>query len=122
MDQTRSNILGLFDEALCVLNKHGKREGAVEALEYFRIARYNYEQRDIDRMLLCLVLAVNQLRRLPPEVLQELEELVAGFVQVRAKVSDRMTKLAQKYEARGGKLLSLDEVLEEVGRRRGSSD
>ena len=122
MDHTNSNILRLCDDVLAVLNKHQAENGAVEALEYLKAARYNYGQHDLDRLVMSLVLALEQLPRLSPEVIQEIQDVVREFTNLRSEATARMKSLAQDYEARGGKLLSLSEVLQEVSRRRGSPE
>jgi len=122
MDQTSSNILRLFDAVLNVLNRHHGENGATEALEYLKAARHNYEQRDIDRMVVSLVLALQQTLRLRLEVAQEIQDVIREFTNLRSENAAKMIKMAQEYEARGGRLLSQSEVLEEVSRRRGSPE
>jgi len=119
MDQTSSSLLRLFDDVLAVLNTHHEENGATEALEYLKAARYNYEQHDIDRLLTSFVLAVQQVARLRPEVTREIQRVIGEFTDLRSETAAKMIRMAQDYESRGGKLLSLSEVLEEVSRRRG---
>ena len=54
--------------------------------------------------------------------MQEIRDVVNEFTNLRLETAAKMISLAQDYEARGGKLLSLSEVLEEVSRRRGSPE
>jgi len=114
--------LRLFDDVLSVLNRHQGENGAIEALEYLKAARYNYEQRDIDRMVVSLLLALQQTLRLRPEVTQEIQDVIRALTNLRSENAANMIRMAQDYEARGGKLLSRSEVLEEVSRRRGSPE
>jgi predicted metal-dependent hydrolase len=122
MDQTRPSILRFFDDVLAVLNTHHEENGATEALEYLKAARYNYEQHDIDRLLTSFVLALQQVPRLRPEVMREIQKVIREFTDLRSETAAKMIRMAQDYESRGGKLLSLSEVLEEVSRRRGSPE
>jgi hypothetical protein len=124
MDQTSSNtlLLCLFDDVLAVLNKYHGENGATEALEYLKAARYNYEQHDVDRLLVSFVLALQQVSRLRPEVTCEIQKVIREFTALRSETAAKMIRMAQDYESRGGKLLSLSEVLEEVSRRRGSPE
>ena len=122
MDATVVSVIRLFDEILAVLNRHQNEPGVVEVLEYLKAARYNYAQRDIDRMILSLLLAMNDFPKLGPEVTSAIQQLIHGVARLRSEVPARMANLAQEYQSRGGKLLSLGEALEEVSRRRGSSD
>jgi hypothetical protein len=122
MDQTSSNILRLFDDVLAVLNRHHGENGATEALEYLKAARHNYEQRDIDRMVVSLLLALQQTPRLSLDVTQEIQDVIRELVNLRSENAAKMIRMAQDYEARGGRLLSRSEVLEEVSRRRGSPE
>jgi hypothetical protein len=122
MDYTRANVLRLFDEVLRALNNHAAENGAVEALEYLKASKYNYEQGDLDRMLLSLILALQQFPRLSPGATEEIRNIVAEFTGLRWQTAKKkMSELAEEYQAQGGKLMSLTEILEEVGRRRGSS-
>lgn len=123
MDYAISNNAGLFDELLQVLNKHQNEPGVVEALEDLKAAKINYVQRSMDHMMNCLVLTVHDLVVHPPsESLQsELQAVIHGFYMGISQVGPRLSQLARDYEASGGKLLSREEILEEVDARRGSS-
>ena len=123
MDYTISNYAGLFDELLQVLNKHQNEPGVVEALEDLKAAKINYVQRSMDHMMNCLVLTVHDLVVHPPsESLQsELQAVIHGFYMGISQAGPRLSQLARDYEASGGKLLSREEILEEVDARRGSS-
>lgn len=123
MDYAISNNAGLFDELLQVLNKHQNEPGVVEALEDLKAAKINYVQRSMDHMMNCLVLTVHDLVVHPPsESLQsELQAVIHGFYVGISQAGPRLSQLARDYEASGGKLLSREEILEEVDARRGSS-
>ncbi len=121
MDHTIKNNSELLGELIDVLNRHQNTDGAVETLEYLKSAKHNYVQRDIDRMMNSLVLALDTLSGLPPDtkLWPELREVIQQYVRWISQAGDRMGKLAQEYEAGGGKLLSREEILDEVADRRG---
>ncbi|HUJ21781.1 MAG TPA: hypothetical protein VLX58_09685 [Bryobacteraceae bacterium] len=123
MDNTVRNNSQLFDELIRVLNDNQNEAGAVEALTYLNAAKFNYVQGSIDHMMNNLVLFVHELGRprLWQKVLPELRSAVAEYVRYLSKSTSRMSDLSRQYEAKGGKLLSEDEILAEVDERRGSS-
>jgi hypothetical protein len=123
MDYTIDNNAKLFDELLAVLNKHREEPGVVAAIEDLKAAKFNYVQRSIDHMMNCLVLTLYDLISQPPskQLQSDLRALIHGYVTWIFQAGERMTSLARQYEASGGKLLSRDEILQEVDERRGSS-
>lgn len=122
MDYTISSNAKLFEELLGVLNRHQNETGVAEALADLKAAKLNYVQRSIDHMMNCLILAVYDLSRTQSETLrQELSEVVQRHVREIFDAGSRLSEMASQYEASGGKLLSHDEVLQEVNERRGTS-
>ena len=123
MDKPSPAHLKLFDDLLEVLNKHGKEDRALGALEYLQAAKFNYSQGAMNHMMSCLVLALDQLAACPAgsPLLQDLRAAVRGFVRWVDEATARMTSLAREYEAGGGKLLSQEEILAEVSERRGGT-
>jgi hypothetical protein len=121
MDYTISNNAKLFDELLAVLNKHQDEDGVIEALEDLKAAKVNYVHRSIDHMMNCLVLAIYDLAVHTPskELQSELRSVIRRFVAGIFQAGSRLSELARQYEASGGKLLSHDEILQEVDERRG---
>ncbi len=122
MDYTIDNNARLFDELIQVLNSHQNEPGAIEALEDLKAAKVNYVQRSIDHMLNCLVLAIHDLVVNPPsEALQnDLKSVIDRFYRA-AFPGPKLSELARQYEASGGKPLSVEEILQEVNERRGTS-
>ena len=120
-DHTIENNRQLFDDLIGVLNKHPNTEAAFGTLEYLKSARHNYVQRDIDRMMNSLVLALYELSGVRDvKLLPELREVIRKHYRWISQAGDRMAKLAKEYEAGGGKLLSREEILDEVADRRGA--
>ena len=121
-DHTVKNNSELLTALIVVLNRHRNIEGAVATLEYLKSAKHNYVQRDIDRMMNSLVLALDALSGLPPDtkLLPELGEVTRQYVRWISQTGERMERLAKEYEAGGGKLLSREEILDEVADRRGA--
>jgi len=130
MDYTILNNTELYDKLLAVLSKHRDEPGVVEAIEYLKAAKTNYIRRptpylaSIDKMMNCLVLVIYELVRQPPgeELSLELKSVVRGYVTGIFEAGAKMSRLAHEYEASGGKLLSQDEILQEVDERRGTSE
>jgi len=122
MDYTIDNNARLFDELLHVLNTHQNEPGAIEALEDLKAAKVNYVQRSIDHMMNCLVLALHDLIVHPPsEALQsDLKSVIDRFYRA-ALPGPKLSELSRQYEASGGKPLSVEEILQEVNERRGTS-
>jgi hypothetical protein len=122
MDHTIENVVRSFDVILDVLNKnyHG---GDAEALEYLTAAKRNYIQRDIDHLATNLTLFFHHLLAHPPDpkLWDEVRAALGEFANRIEQAGSRMSKLARDYEAGGGKLLSRDEILQEVSERRGGS-
>jgi hypothetical protein len=118
---TRNAIL--FDELLAVLNKHQNEPGAIETLSNLKAARTNYVQRGMDHMLNCLLLVIHELVEHPPsQALQtDLRAVIHRHVTEIFQAGAKLTEMAHEYEASGGKLLSHDEIMEEVNDRRGAS-
>jgi hypothetical protein len=123
MDYTIGSVAKLFDEVLQVLNKHQKEPGVAEALEDLKAAKVNYVQRSIDHMMNCAVLAIHDLFvHAPSKELQgELRSVIDRFCTGIFQAGSRLSELARQYEASGGKPLSHEEILGEVGERRGTS-
>jgi hypothetical protein len=123
MDYTISNNAKLFDELLQVLNNHQNEPGVVEALDDLKAAKVNYVQRSIDHMMNCLVLAIHDLVVHPPsaELRTDLSAVIDRYYAGMFQAGSRLGEMAREYEASGGKLLSHDEILEEVDERRGVS-
>lgn len=123
MDYTISNNSKLFDDLLNVLNAHQKDTGALEALADLKAAKLNYTQRSIDHMLNCILLAAYDLSKAPngQEVFKEMLAVIQTYVRDIFDAGSRLTELARRYQASGGKLLADEEILQEVDERRGSS-
>jgi hypothetical protein len=123
MDYTITNNAKLFDDLIEVLGRHQDEPGAGEALGDLSAAKVNYVQRSIDHMMNCLVLAIYDLVVHPPsnELRDELREVFHRYYTTISGAGARMAELARDYERSGGKLLSPDEILEEVDERRGKA-
>jgi len=106
-----------------VLNRHQNEPGVIAALGDLKAAKVNYCQRSIDHMVNCLVLAIDDLLvHVPSKELQnELGSVIHRFVTEIFHAASKLSELARQYEASGSKLLSHDEILQEVDERRGSS-
>ncbi|MEK7406307.1 MAG: hypothetical protein AAB225_14490 [Acidobacteriota bacterium] len=122
MEYTRANHERLFDELLDVLNNHRDEAGAAEAWAYLRAAKLNYLQHDVNHMMSSLILAVHQLAIMPgnPGLQDDLHAVLRHFVTFFSGAADELRRLAEEYEASGGKLLSREEILREVSERRGA--
>jgi DNA-binding response OmpR family regulator len=120
MDYIIEDNARLFDELIKILYEDDPQCHAFEAL---RLAKANYEQRSMDHMLSNLVLAICEL--LGDSVSQELREKVKSVIIAHANqkfdAMKKLTSLSDQYRASGGKLLSRDEILQEVDERRGTS-
>jgi len=123
MDYTISNNSKLFDELLQVLNSHQSEPGVDEALDALKAAKLNYIQRSIDHMMNCLVLAIHDLVVHPPskELQKDLSTVIHRHYTGMFQAGSRLSEMAREYEARGGKPLSHDEILEAVDERRGTA-
>lgn len=123
MDYIISNNSKLFDELLQVLNRHQTEPGVVEAMDDLKAAKVNYVQRSLDHMLRCLMLAIHDLLLNPPsaELQNELSATLRQYYTEMLQAGSRLSELSRKYETSGGKLLSHDEILEEVDERRGTA-
>src|SRR5947207_3201751 len=123
MDYTISNNSKLFDELLQVLNSHQSEQGVVEVLDDLKAAKVNYLQRSIDHMMNCLVLAIHDLVVHPPskELQKELSAVIHQHYIGMFQAGSRLSEMASKHEATGGKPLSHDEILQEVDERRGTA-
>jgi len=121
VDHTAENVIRLFDVILGILDRHRpERDAEAGAL---RAARFNYIQRDIDHLATNLSLFFHDLAMGPraPELQDELRSALDEFAREIFQAGSSMSKLARDYEAGGGKLLSRDEILQEVSERRGGS-
>ena len=123
MDYTISKNAILFDDLLRVLNMHQNEPGVIEALLDLKAAKTNYDQRSIDHMVGCLVLAIHDLIAHPPSpALQTaLKSVIHQFYTERLQAGARLENLARAYEEGGGKLLSHEEILADIDERRGAS-
>jgi hypothetical protein len=123
MDYTIDNNAKLFDELLAVLNKHREEPGVAAAFENLKAAKFNYLQRSLDHMMSCLVLTLYDVISQPlnNELQSDLKSVIHDYVTWIFQAGERMTSLARQYEESGGKLLSHDEILQEVDERRGTS-
>lgn len=123
MDYTISNNSKLFDELLQVLDRHREEPGVVEAMDDLKAAKVNYVQRSLDHMLSCLVLAIHDLVANPPnqELQRELSTVFRQYYTGVMQAGSRLREMSREYETRGGKLLSRDEILDEVDERRGTT-
>ena len=123
MDYTIANNARLLEELIRILGEYPDDEGAVRALEDLRAAKLNYVHRSIDHMLSCLVLTLHDLILHPPG--EELREKIKGtidqFYRDAMNTGARLSAMSGNYADSGGKLLSRDEILEEVDERRGAS-
>lgn len=123
MDYTIHNNARLFDELIDVLGRHYEEPGVGQALDYVKSAKTNYVQRSIDHMVNTIVLALHSLLSAPSgEALRrELVAVIDHHIQEIFQRFSRFEELAHEYEASGGKLLSREEILEEIDERRGAS-
>jgi hypothetical protein len=123
MDRAIENNTRLFDVILERLTKHFPDDTAVEVHEYLKAAKFNYQQRDIDHMVFNLALALDRLaaRNVSGELKQDLRKTIRRFVKDIDASASKMIRLSDEYRASGGKLLSPEEVREEVNARRGIS-
>lgn len=122
MNSKLDEYRGLFDVLLAVLDQHKSERGAEKAYAYLKSAKLNYVHNDTDRMIGTAMLALQQiLEEAPYELQAELREKVLSFIRLNSASPEILRKLAQEYEASGGKLLSPDEVLQEVAERRGAA-
>ncbi len=120
MDYMISNNAKLFDEILAVLDRHRDEPGVSETVENLRAARANYVNRSIDHMINCLALAMHYLLVNPPgeQLRDELRSAIDRFVSGIFAMGSRLAEIAGEYERSGGKLLSTEEILQEVSERR----
>jgi hypothetical protein len=123
MDNTIRNNAQLFDDLLRVLDKHHKEPGVVEAIDGLKAAKSNYVHRSIDHMMNCLVIAIHGLafHGVKNELWSELGSVIEQYYRAIMQVGPRLSELAHRYEAGGGRLLNQDEILQEVDDRRGTS-
>lgn len=123
MDYIISSNARLFDELIQVLNNHQNEPGATDALEDLKAAKVNYVQRSIDHMMKCLMLALHDLIVHPPsDALQrDLNCVIDEFYRGVSQMGTKLSELSRQYEASGGKPLSVEEILQEVNERRGTS-
>jgi hypothetical protein len=111
----------MFDELLTVLSNRKDEKGAGQLRDDLNAARVNYVHKSLDYLAKSLILVLHDVLRNPPDEPLRTELYAAidrGFKQVFD--STRMRELAQEYVASGQPLLSEDQILEEVARRRGS--
>jgi hypothetical protein len=120
MDYIIEDNARLFDELIKILYEEDPRCHAFEALQ---LAKANYEQRSLDHMLSNLVLAICEM--LGDSVSEQLREKVKSVIMAHAgrkfDAMKKLTSLSDQYRASGGKLLSRDEILQEVEERRGGT-
>lgn len=123
MDYTIRNHEKLFDELLAVLNRHAGEPGVGEVIADLNAARLNYRNRSIDHMLSCLVLTIHGLSASSTSnaLRDDLRAVLDKFVKDILQTGSKLRALAREYEESGGKLLSREEILQEVEERRGVS-
>jgi len=121
MNRQLDDYVGLFDVLLAVLDQHRNKPGAEEAHAYLKSARFNYVRNDTDRMIGAVMMALRQILAVAPDELKaDLREKVLDFIRLCSASPELLRKLAEEYEASGGKPLSPEEVLQEVAERRGA--
>jgi hypothetical protein len=123
MDRGTDGNLALFDALLEVLARHEDTAAVPEILQDLKSARFNYTQRDVGHLVnnLCRVLY----KLIDGPLDEALKDDLRKEIRARAKAilatAAELRQLADEYEAKGGKLLSQDEILAEVAERRGGS-
>jgi hypothetical protein len=120
MDYIIEDNARLFDELIKILYEEDPRSHAFEAL---MAAKANYDQRSMDHTLMNLVLAIYDLLgdSVTKETREKLKSAIAAHVNQKFEAMKKLTSLGDEYRASGGKLLSRDEILQEVDERRGTS-
>ena len=123
MDYIIRNNARLFDEIIEVLGRHNEEPAVAKALDYLKSAKVNYVQRSLDHMLSTSVVAIHSLLAAPPNeaLRRKLGTVIDRHTEEIFQGTSRLAELAREYEAAGGKLLSRDEILQEVYERRGAS-
>jgi len=106
---------------LKILERYWQEDNAAAAaFESLKAARFNYRQRDFDHLMNNLVLCLNDLSSTSnPKLLDELRNELRGF-QKDAFSAAPLVALANEYRAGGGRVLSRQEILDEVSERRGA--
>jgi hypothetical protein len=120
MDYIIEDNAKLFDELIKILYEEDPQCHAFEAL---RLAKANYEQRSMDYMLTNLVLASSELLgdSVSPGLREKVRSAITAHANRKFEAMKKLTSLRDEYKASGGKLLSRDEILQEVDERRGTS-
>lgn len=123
MDRGTDGNLAMFDALLKVLAKHEGGTATQEVVQDLQSARFNYTQGDVGHLVnnLCRVLSKLMDGSVDETLRKDLEkELRARSTSILSAAAE-LRRLAEEHEAKGGKLLSQDEILAEVAERRGGS-
>ena len=120
MDYIIEDNAMLLDELIKILYEEDRHSRAFEAL---RSAKANYEQRSMDHTLMNLVLAIYELLgdSVTKQTREKVKAVIFAHVNRKFEAMKQLTSLGDEYRASGGKLLSRDEILQEVDERRGTS-
>jgi hypothetical protein len=120
MDYIIEDNARLFDELIKILYEDDPQCHAFEALQ---LAKANYEQRSMDHMLTNLVLTICELLgdSVSPALREKVKSVIISHANQKFEAMKKLTSLSDQYRASGGKLLSYDEILQEVDERRGTS-
>lgn len=120
MDYIIKDHAKLFEDLIKVLYEDDSRP---HAFEYLMAAKGNYDQRSMDHMLMNVVLAIHDLlgESTSNELREKLKSVISAHVNQKFEAMKQLTSLGDQYRASGGKLLSREEILQEVDERRGTS-
>jgi archaellum component FlaC len=121
MDRAIDGNLDLFDALLQVLSKHEGNASVEGIRQDLKSARFNYTQRDVRHLVNNLCRALHSLmdESLDESLKAELKNEVRARATAVVLAAEKLRELADEYEAKGGKLLTHDEILAEVAERRG---
>jgi hypothetical protein len=120
MDYIIEDNAKLLNELIAILYEDDPHSRAFEAL---KSVKANYDQRSMDHMLSNLVLAIYELigNSSNQELREKIKSVINAYANQKFDAMKRLTSLSDQYKASGGKLLSRDEILQEVDERRGTS-
>ncbi|HTA69032.1 MAG TPA: hypothetical protein VK776_12170 [Bryobacteraceae bacterium] len=121
MDYIIKDHAKLFDDLIQVLDED---KSEPHALEYLKAAKFNYDQRSMDHMLMNVVLTIYDLlghSATNDKLRTKLREVIVAHVNQKFDAAKQLSTLSDQYRASGGKLLTHEEILQEVNERRGTS-
>ena len=119
MDYIIEDNAKLLNELIEILYEDDPHSRAFEAL---RNVKANYEQRSMDHTLMTLVLAIYELLgdSVTKETRDKIKSALVAYANQEFDAMKKLTSLSDQYRESGGKLLSRDEILQEVDERRGT--